>query len=183
MKLHFCHISRLREPWYDPEAKRGNSKTCEVTPHIFFCPYMITRADLEHQEKWSTASGLSTQQNLWNGLNDGTIDVIASDHASASGIWKNRLISGAPRLVSWGRDHDASYAYGRKKKYDLIKTLHEVTSLNPAGYFLSERSTCTGLWCGFDDRWKGAWNSAGKNWHKESRLDAIQWDGKGYSPE
>jgi dihydroorotase len=81
-RLHICHVSTKRSVELIREAKkRGVKVTCEVTPHHFTLteesvksfntntkvnPPLRTKEDIKAIEK---------------GLNDGTIDVIASDHA------------------------------------------------------------------------------------------------------
>jgi dihydroorotase len=81
-RLHICHVSTRRSVELIREAKkRGVKVTCEVTPHHFTLteetvksfdtntkvnPPLRTKEDIKAIEK---------------GLKDGTIDVIASDHA------------------------------------------------------------------------------------------------------
>ena len=81
-RIHICHVSTKRSVELIREAKRRGVKvTCEVTPHHFTLteeavklfdtntkvnPPLRTKEDIKAIEK---------------GLKDGTIDVIASDHA------------------------------------------------------------------------------------------------------
>lgn len=81
-KLHACHVSLKEEVDMIKAAKEeGLSITSEVTCHHLFLtekdqqrlgPYGMMRPPLRSKED---------QQALWQGISDGTIDMIGSDHA------------------------------------------------------------------------------------------------------
>lgn len=81
-KLHVCHVSLANEIKLIRQAKNeGLSITCEVTCHHLFLtdddqkrlgPFGMMRPPLATQ---------ADQQALWEGIQDGTVDTIASDHA------------------------------------------------------------------------------------------------------
>ncbi len=89
-KLHVCHISLAEEIEYIKKAKLdGLSITCEVTCHHLFLtqndakklgPYSKMRPPLATKED---------QEALWKGVQDGTVDTIASDHAPHTRTEKN----------------------------------------------------------------------------------------------
>lgn len=81
-RLHIAHISTKKSVELIGEAKkRGVNVTCEVTPHHF----SLTDADVN---EWNTNTKMNPPLRsaedvsaIKKGLQDGTIDVIASDHA------------------------------------------------------------------------------------------------------
>ncbi len=83
-KIHICHLSKKSELELVKAAKAKNLKvTCEVAPHHLF----LTHEDAEPQKlgpygRMSPAlqSGEDIDA-LWQGLIDGSVDMIATDHA------------------------------------------------------------------------------------------------------
>lgn len=81
-KLHVCHISLKKEIELVKKARNDGLKiTCEVSCHHLFLtdedakrlgPYGMMRPPLESRED---------QDALWQAIGDGTIDMVASDHA------------------------------------------------------------------------------------------------------
>ncbi len=95
--LHIAHISTARSVTMVREAKkRGISVTCEATPHHF----TLTDAAIEQYGTNAKMNPpLRTQTDVdavLEGLADGTIDVIASDHAPHPPEEKNLPITKAP---------------------------------------------------------------------------------------
>ncbi|MEK7526713.1 MAG: amidohydrolase family protein [Patescibacteria group bacterium] len=80
-RLHVCHVSLADEVYQISEAKlkRGDRVSAEVTPHHLL-ESSHWSADVYHQMK-PPLSDFSDMQVLWDGLNDGTIDMVATDHA------------------------------------------------------------------------------------------------------
>lgn len=81
-KFHICHVSQANEIKLIKQAKRdGMSITCEVTAHHLF----LTQEDRERLGGFGVMrpplASEEDQQALWNGIKDGTVDTIASDHA------------------------------------------------------------------------------------------------------
>jgi len=94
---HVCHISTKESVQLVREAKlRGVKVTAEVTPHHL----LLTEADIkEPLSKYKMNPPLRTEadrQALIKGLIDGTIDMIATDHAPHTEEEKNRGIVKAP---------------------------------------------------------------------------------------
>lgn len=81
-KVHICHVSSARGVELIRRAKNdGIQITCEVTPH-----HLVLTEDSVHS--YDTNYKMSPplrdeeiQAALWEGLLDGTIDAVASDHA------------------------------------------------------------------------------------------------------
>jgi dihydroorotase len=93
--LHFCHLSTEKALRVVAEAKKSTDMiTCEATPHHL----LLTKTDFERLgTKALTLPPLRTKENvnaLWNGVIQGVIDTIGSDHAphdlqekDGNGIW------------------------------------------------------------------------------------------------
>lgn len=84
-KLHFCHISSQQSMKAITNAKKlGQRITCEVTPHHL----LLTSTDLKKYGKLALEIPPLRQRNdvayLWQNLQQGVIDTIASDHAPHS---------------------------------------------------------------------------------------------------
>ncbi len=88
--VHFCHISTKESVEAIREAKkRGVKITCETAPHYF----TLTDEDVkDYNTNFKMNPPLRSredQQAIKQGLSDGTIDMIASDHAPHSVIEKD----------------------------------------------------------------------------------------------
>jgi dihydroorotase len=81
-RLHVCHIARKNEVEWVQKAKRKNLKvTAGVTPHHLFLTDMNV-SDLKGFGIMKPELGSEADQSyLWEGLNDGSIDIIETDHA------------------------------------------------------------------------------------------------------
>jgi len=81
-KVHICHISSARGVELVRRAKRdGIDVTCEVTPHHLL---LTEEANASYDGNTKMSPPLRTAEEveaLWEGVLDGTIDAIASDHA------------------------------------------------------------------------------------------------------
>jgi len=81
--IHICHVSRKAEISLIRAAReRGCLVTCEVTPHHLF----LTEKDAAYLGlgRCHVRPSLNTQSDhavLWQALNEGVIDCIATDHA------------------------------------------------------------------------------------------------------
>lgn len=80
-RYHVCHISTKESVRLIREAKaRGVQITCETAPHYL----IFTDMDLEEDARWKMNPPLRSSEDraaLIEGIKDGTIDVIATDHA------------------------------------------------------------------------------------------------------
>ena len=80
-KIHFAHVSSQKELDYAKNNRIKNQVSVEVSPHHLF----MKEKDLQHLGAFAEMKPrLKTEQDqkaLWSGINDGTVDMIASDHA------------------------------------------------------------------------------------------------------
>ena len=87
---HVCHISAKESVALIREAKaRGVDVTCETAPHYL----LLDENDLEESGCWKMNPPLRSREDreaLLEGLCDGTIDMIATDHAPHSAEEKAR---------------------------------------------------------------------------------------------
>lgn len=83
-RYHVCHISTKETVALVREAKaRGVKVTCETGPHYL----IFTDMDLEEDARWKMNPPLRSAEDraaLIEGIKDGTIDMIATDHAPHS---------------------------------------------------------------------------------------------------
>jgi dihydroorotase len=96
-KYHFAHISTKRSIELIRQAKKdGLNVTAETAPHYF----SLTENDIKNYEaKYKVNPPLRTQEDLEAvilGLQDGTLDVIATDHAPHTVFEKQLPIQNAP---------------------------------------------------------------------------------------
>src|SRR3989338_7707702 len=79
--LHFCHVSSKEELHYIRRERIKNSVSVEVCPHHLF----LSAVDLNELGNFGEMKpGLKTkedQQALWEGIHNGKVNIIATDHA------------------------------------------------------------------------------------------------------
>ncbi len=99
-KLHFCHISKKESVDLIRKAKRqGLTITAETAPHYF----TFTNEDVGVNGvfKMNPALGtLADKKAVMDGLFDGTIDVIATDHAPHSDEEKLKIYPNSPNGIT-----------------------------------------------------------------------------------
>lgn len=100
-RYHFAHISTKRSIELIRQAKKeGLSVTAETAPHYF----SLTEEDMvDYDAKYKVNPPLKTKEDLdavIEGLIDGTIDVIATDHAPHTVAEKQKPIQNAPMGIS-----------------------------------------------------------------------------------
>ena len=87
---HVCHISTKESVELIRQAKaRGVNVTCETAPHYL----LLCEDDLQEDGKWKMNPPLRAKEDhdaLIRGIQDGTIDMIATDHAPHSAEEKSR---------------------------------------------------------------------------------------------
>jgi dihydroorotase, multifunctional complex type len=96
-KLHLAHISNAKSVDLIRKAKsRGVDVTAEVNPHhLIFCDEDIKLTDTVLKVNPPLGSQ-DDREALIEGLNDGTIDMIATDHAPHTQAEKSRPFAEAP---------------------------------------------------------------------------------------
>ncbi len=135
-KLHFCHISAHESLEAIRNAKAENKNiTCEVAPHHLF----LTTKDYRRLGTLGKMNpplrDFHSQQSLWKGVNDGTIDVVASDHAPHLEHEKMTDIWTAPAGVPGVETLMPLMLMAVKRNLLTLSRLIEVTSQNPARIF------------------------------------------------
>ena len=87
---HVCHVSTKESVQIIRDAKkRGVDVTCETAPHYL----LLTEDDLIEDGRYKMNPPLRTKadrQALLDGILDGTIDIIATDHAPHTALEKSR---------------------------------------------------------------------------------------------
>lgn len=135
--VHFCHISTENGLKAIIGGKKSGIKiTCEATPHHLFLSVdglrrigMIALATPPIREKHHIAA-------LWNGIRNGWIDILASDHAphtlgekKAESVWDVK--AGVPGLETTLPLLLTEVKHGRLSITDLVRLM----SKNPAEVF------------------------------------------------
>jgi len=120
--LHICHVSKKESVELIHKAKgKGLNVTCEVTPHHLYDFGLDFIVHPSFREK-------TDKDALLEGLLNGTIDIIATDHAPHS---KEDKLKGAAGLI--GFEHAFSLVYTTFKKNNIdIKLISKLMSESPA---------------------------------------------------
>lgn len=131
-RLHFAHISTKKAIELIRNAKNeGLSVTCETAPHYF----TFTKDDETQDGRFKMNPPLRTDEDLEaviEGLKDGTIDCIATDHAPHSIEEKTRPFSESPFGIA---GFETALGASLKLFYDghlSINQIIEKLSVNPA---------------------------------------------------
>ncbi len=144
-RVHIAHISTARSVDIMRDAKRrGLNVTCEVAPHHF----TMTDADVytrNFDTNTKMAPPLRTQEDLEaiiEGLRDGTIDAIATDHAPHHANEKMLEYDHAPNGIL-GLETAVSLTLDRLVNRGVITLTRmvELLSCNPARIFNLDRGT------------------------------------------
>ncbi|MFH1199514.1 MAG: dihydroorotase family protein, partial [Candidatus Micrarchaeota archaeon] len=96
-RLHVCHVSTMQELTLIADAKReGINVTCEATPHhLFLCDSDAARLG-NFAKVNPPLRAKAHAAALWKAIADGTVDIIATDHAPHSSEEKLKSYSDAP---------------------------------------------------------------------------------------
>ena len=147
-KYHVCHISCKESVELIRQAKsRGVDVTCETAPHYL----VMNDMDLREEGRFKMNPPIRSEQDrqaLINGIIDGTIDMIATDHAPHS---KEEKSKGLEKSLMGVVGIETSFAvlYTKLVKTGVIplRKLVELMSVNPRKRFLKEE---TDDFCVFD---------------------------------
>ncbi|OPL07681.1 MAG: hypothetical protein AVO33_03895 [delta proteobacterium ML8_F1] len=135
--LHICHVSAKETVEVIREAKlRGLKVTCEVTPHHF----SLTEEMLYHKGTQAKVNPPLRKkedvQRIIAGIQEGTVDIIATDHAPHDRASKETDMerasygfTGAELAFSIG------YTYLVRQRHIDLMTLLRLMSYNPAKIF------------------------------------------------
>jgi len=96
VRLHIAHVSTAESVAIIRAAKaRGISVTCEVTPHHFSLTDEAVKTFNTSTKVNPPLRSAADVEAIKTGLKDGTIDVIATDHAPHAFIYKQRAFNRA----------------------------------------------------------------------------------------
>ena len=131
-RFHVCHISTKESVELVRQAKRkGLPVTCETAPHYL----LLCDEDLREDGRWKMNPPLRSRQDkeaLIEGVKDGTIDVIATDHAPHAEEEKNKgLEKSAFGIVGLETAFPLLYTYLVKKNVISLERLVELMALRP----------------------------------------------------
>lgn len=135
-RYHVCHISTKETVQLIREAKaRGVKVTCETGPHYL----IFTDMDLEEDARWKMNPPLRSAEDraaLIEGIKDGTIDMIATDHAPHSVEEKSRgLKDSAMGIVGLETAFAALNTHLVKRGVITLEHLVKIMSINPREVF------------------------------------------------
>ncbi len=135
-RYHVCHISTKESVQIIREAKkRGVKVTCETGPHyLVFCD-----EDLKDEGRFKMNPPIRSREDreaLIEGIKDGTIDCIATDHAPHTADEKNRGLKGsAMGVVGLETSFGVCYTHLVKTGIISIEKLIELMCFNPRRIF------------------------------------------------
>ena len=133
---HVCHISTKESVQLIREAKaRGVNVTCETAPHYL----ILTDEDLQDDARFKMNPPLRSKEDraaLIEGIVDGTIDMIATDHAPHSAEEKSRgLEKSAMGVVGLETAFAAMYTHLVKTGIITMERLVELMHTAPCRRF------------------------------------------------
>ena len=135
-RYHVCHISTKETVQLVREAKaRGVKVTCETGPHYL----IFTDMDLQEDARWKMNPPIRSAEDreaLVEGIKDGTIDMIATDHAPHSIEEKSRgLKDSAMGIVGLETAFAALNTHLVRKGVITLEHLVKIMSENPRKVF------------------------------------------------
>lgn len=138
-RYHVCHISTKETVQLVREAKaRGVKVTCETGPHYL----IFTDMDLQEDARWKMNPPIRSAEDraaLVEGIKDGTIDMIATDHAPHSIEEKSRgLKDSAMGIVGLETAFAALNTHLVKSGVITLEHLVKIMSINPRKVFRLE---------------------------------------------
>ncbi|MBQ4119167.1 MAG: dihydroorotase [Clostridia bacterium] len=135
-KYHVCHISTKESVELIRKAKAdGVDVTCETAPHYL----VLTDMDLKEDGKFKMNPPLRSEEDrlaLIEGIKDGTIDMIATDHAPHSAEEKSKgLQKSAFGIVGIETAFSVMYTHLVKTGIITLEKLIEIMAINPRERF------------------------------------------------
>ena len=135
-KYHVCHVSTKESVELIRQAKReGLDITCETAPHYL----ILTDRDLQEDGRFKMNPPLRSAEDraaLIEGVKDGTIDMIATDHAPHSAEDKSMGLAGSAfGVVGIEIALPALYTYLVKPGIITLERLEELLCINPRKRF------------------------------------------------
>ncbi len=135
-KYHVCHISAKESVELIRNAKKeGLDVTCETGPHYL----VMDDSDLKEEGRFKMNPPLRSREDrlaLIEGIKDGTIDMIATDHAPHSAEEKGKGLSGSAfGIVGLETAFSVLYTHLVKKGVISLEKLTELMTVNPKKRF------------------------------------------------
>ena len=135
-KYHVCHISCKESVELIRKAKaEGVDVTCETAPHYL----IFNDMDLKESGSFKMNPPIRSEEDrqaLIEGIRDGTIDMIATDHAPHGSEEKSRgLQNSLMGIVGLETAFPVMYTYLVKKGIITLERLIELMSINPRRRF------------------------------------------------
>lgn len=136
VSYHVCHISTKESVELIREAKKnGVNITCETAPHYL----LLNDSKLENLGRFKMNPPIRSEEDrlaLVKGICDGTIDMIATDHAPHSAEEKNGgLLNSLMGVVGLETAFPIMYSYFVKTGIITLEKLIELMSINPKKRF------------------------------------------------
>ena len=136
VKYHVCHISTKESVELIRQAKkRGVDVTCETAPHYL----ILSDKDLKEEGRFKMNPPLRAEEDrlaLIEGIKDGTIDMIATDHAPHSEEEKSKgLEKSAFGITGIELAFPLMYTHMVKTKIITLEKLVEIMAINPRKRF------------------------------------------------
>ena len=133
---HVCHISCKESVELIRKAKAdGVDITCETAPHYL----LLDENDIKEDGKYKMNPPLRSKEDrlaLIEGIKDGTIDMIATDHAPHSAEEKSKgLKDSAFGIVGLETAFSLMYTYFVKENVISLEKLVELMAINPRKRF------------------------------------------------
>ncbi len=133
---HVCHISTKESVEIIRQAKaRGVNVTCETGPHYL----VMDDSDLQEEGRFKMNPPLRSAEDkeaLIRGIQDGTIDMIATDHAPHSAEEKAKGLQGSAfGVVGIETAFPVLYTHLVKKGIISLEKLIELLAINPRKRF------------------------------------------------
>ena len=135
-KYHVCHISTKESVELIRQAKmRGVDVTCETAPHYL----VMNDNDLQEDGRFRMNPPIRSEDDrlaLVKGIQDGTIDMIATDHAPHSAQEKSKGLAGSAfGIVGIETAFAVMYTHLVKKGIITLEKLVELLAVNPRKRF------------------------------------------------
>lgn len=146
-KYHVCHISTKESVDIIRKAKaEGVDITCETGPHYL----VFNDTDLQEDGRFKMNPPIRGEEDrlaLIEGIKDGTIDMIATDHAPHSAEEKSRgLEKSLMGVVGLETAFPVLYTHLVKKGIISLEKLVELMSINPCKRFGINQNDCWCVW-------------------------------------
>ncbi len=133
---HVCHISAKESVALIRDAKkRGLDVSCETAPHYL----VLSDADLQEDGRFKMNPPVRSEEDrkaLLEGIMDGTVDMIATDHAPHSAEEKSKGLAGSSfGIVGIETAFPVLYTHLVQKGVISLERLIELLAINPRKRF------------------------------------------------